>query len=102
MYIHYTYAYDGFDWDPAKDAANRAKHGVGFDEAASAFEDARGMITADPDHSTSEDRFVLLGFSGRGRLLVVVHCWRKRDELIRIISARCAHSSEARHYVRRR
>jgi uncharacterized DUF497 family protein len=49
-----------------------------------------------------EDRFVLLGFSGRGRLLVVVHCWRKRDELIRIISARCAHSSEARQYIRRR
>jgi uncharacterized DUF497 family protein len=93
---------DGFEWDPAKDAANRAKHGIPFVEAASAFLDDRGMIIADPDHSHAEDRFVLLGMSGRARLLVVVHCWRRDDSTIRIISARQAVAAEARQYLRRR
>lgn len=93
---------DGFEWDPIKDAANRSKHGVSFREAATAFLDERGMIIADPDHSLHEDRFVLLGMSARARLLVVVHCWRRADSVIRIISARPASAPECRQYLRRR
>lgn len=96
------YTHDGFEWDPSKEAANRAKHGVSFMEAASAFLDERGMIISDPDHSSQEDRFVLLGWSCQARLLVVVHCWRRQDSVIRIISARTAIATEARQYLRRR
>ena len=102
MYIHNTHDEDGFEWDHAKDRANRAKHGISFLEAASAFLDERGLILMDPDHSRSEDRFVLLGLSARARLLVVVHCWRRGDTVIRIISARAAIAAEARQYLRRR
>ena len=91
-----------FEWDSAKEASNRVKHGVDFHEAASAFEDERAMVISDPDHSESEDRFVLLGLSMRARLLVVVHCWRQQDRLIRIISARRAGPEESRQYLRRR
>lgn len=95
------YTQDGFEWDPFKEAANRAKHGVSFMEAVSASLDERGMIISDPDHSLREDRFVLLGWSCQVRLLVVLHCWRRRDSVIRIISARTAVSAEARQYLRR-
>ncbi len=90
------------EWDPSKDASSRLKHGVDFHEAASAFEDERGMVIADPDHSQAEDRFVLLGVGMQARLLVVVHCWRRSDRVIRIISARRASAEEARQYLRRR
>jgi len=88
-----------FEWDPAKDAANRRKHGVSFEEAASAFADEHGRLIADPDHSSDEDRFVLLAMSAGARVLVVVHCWRESDAVIRIISARRATRHEQRHYA---
>ena len=88
-----------FEWDPAKDAANRRKHGISFAEAASAFADERGRIIGDPDHSADEDRFVLLAMSAGARMLVVVHCWRDSDEVIRIISARRAKRREQRQYA---
>jgi uncharacterized DUF497 family protein len=81
-----------FEWDPAKAAANLKKHGIDFDEAKSAFADERAKILPDPDHSDAEDRFILLG------LLVVCHCYRERDNSIRIISARRATKPESRHY----
>ena len=102
LYAQHMHNEDGFEWDPTKEAANRVKHGVSFAEAASAFLDERAMMIADPDHSLAEDRFVLLGVSARARLLVVVHCWRRRDSTIRIISARPAVAAEARQYLRRR
>ena len=93
-------AMDGlnFEWDRRKDAANRKKHGVSFDEARTAFFDENARFMADPDHSDEEDRFVLLGLSSRLRLLVVCHCYREEPETIRIISARKADRSERRKY----
>lgn len=94
--------YVQFEWDPAKAAANSAKHGISFEEASSAFFDAFARIMFDPDHSADEHRFVLLGFSSRARLLVVCHCYRENDEVVRIISARKATRAEAEQYRRYR
>jgi hypothetical protein len=90
-----------FEWDPRKAAANRRKHGVAFEEAPSAFADEHALLITDPDHSEAEDRFVLLGLSAALRVLVVVHCYRARDAVIRIISARKADPQERERYVRR-
>lgn len=89
-----------FEWDPAKAAANRNKYGVTFNEASTAFLDEHARLISDPDHSTDEIRFVLLGMSGVLSLLVVCHCYREDDELIRIISARRADESEHHEYAK--
>jgi len=88
-----------FEWDPVKSTANRAKHGVSFEEAATVFEDESGLLIPDPGHSESEDRFVLLGISSRARVLVVVHCYRESESVIRIISARKATRREQAQYA---
>jgi len=85
-----------FEWDPEKARANRAKHGVSFEEAMRAFLDPLSVTILDPDHSESEDRFVLIGQSPLGRLLVVVHT--DRGDAIRLISARRATRRERRAY----
>ena len=85
-----------FGWDPRKAAANRRKHRVTFEEAATAFGDRLSVTIADPDHSTSEDRFVLVGLSESDRLLVVSHV--ERGDEIRLISARLASRRERRIY----
>jgi uncharacterized DUF497 family protein len=90
-----------FEWDPRKDAANQRKHGVSFAEAESVFADEHGLLLDDPDHSTVEDRFILLGLSARFRVLVVVHAYRAADDLIRIISARRATRTERTRYEER-
>jgi uncharacterized protein len=90
-----------FDWDPRKASANRAKHGVSFDEALTVFADEAALLIADPDHSEVEERFVLLGMSALLRVLVVVHCDREAEGTIRIISARKATRAERRQYVER-
>lgn len=87
-----------FEWDPKKARRNQAKHGVSFDEASTAFADEHALIIADPDHSEEEDRFILLGLSAQLRLVVVVHCFREHDDVIRIISARKATRPESRQY----
>ena len=90
-----------FEWAPRKDAANQRKHGVSFTEAESVFADEHGLLLDDPDHSTVEDRFILLGLSARFRVLVVVHAYRAADDLIRIISARRATRTERTRYEER-
>ena len=90
-----------FDWDSAKAKANQRKHGITFDEALTAFYDEQGLFMSDPEHSESEDRFVLLGLSQALKLLVVCHCYRESEEVIRIISARKADRSERRYYNER-
>lgn len=90
-----------FEWDPRKAAGNLRKHGVSFDEARTVFADEHGLLIDDPEHSTQEDRFILLGVSTSTRLLVVVHCYRADDQLIRIISARKADRLERRQYEER-
>jgi uncharacterized DUF497 family protein len=87
-----------FQWDPRKAAANLRKHGVSFTEAESVFMDEYGLLLDDPEHSGSEDRFILLGSSAGGRLLIVVHAYRAKPGIIRIISARKADRQERRHY----
>ncbi len=91
-----------FDWDERKNRANRRKHRVSFEDAQSVFLDEYAILIDDPDHSTNEDRFVLLGLSMMLRLLVVCHCYRSGGDLIRIISARKADPSERALYERRR
>ena len=87
-----------FSWDEKKDRANQRKHGVSFEEAKSVFSDEYARLMADPGHSESEDRYMLLGLSAKLRLLVVAHAYYEQDEVIRIISARQANRSEQRQY----
>jgi uncharacterized DUF497 family protein len=87
-----------FEWDPVKAAANLRKHKVSFEDAQTVFSDERARLIDDPDHSEDEERFLLLGLSSSLRLLVVAHCYRSTDTVIRIISARKATADEARHY----
>lgn len=87
-----------FDWHDAKAEINRRKHGVSFEEAQSVFYDENAKLIADTEHSQSEDRFVLLGVSGRLRVLVVVHAYRMTGDVIRIISARRATKREQHQY----
>lgn len=88
-----------FDWDENKNSINKDKHGISFEEAQTAFYDSNALIIDDPDHSDEEDRYILLGFSIEANLLVVVHCYRSDDSIIRIISARKATKNEARKYA---
>jgi uncharacterized DUF497 family protein len=90
------------EWDPQKAEANQEKHGVSFDEAATVFSDENGRLIPDPDHSDEEDRFILLGMSWSLRILVVCHCYREASNVIRIISARKASSSERAQYGARK
>ena len=87
-----------FAWDEAKAVENWHKHGVSFEEASTVFADENGRLKHDPDHSQEEDRFLLLGFSAKLRLLIVCHAYRENDEVIRIISARKATPNERRQY----
>ena len=89
------------EWDEAKSRINKRKHGVSFQEVATVFSDENALLLADPDHSDEEDRFVLLGLSTALRLLVVCHCYRSDDEIIRVISARKATKPEVSAYAKR-
>ena len=91
-----------FEWDPRKAAANLRKHGVSFEEARTVFYDESALLRPDEDHSDDEDRFILLGLSGRLRTVVVCHCHRHDAEVIRLISARKANSAERQQYEERR
>ena len=90
-----------FEWDERKSRLNTRKHGVSFDEAKTVFYDDHARLIDDPEHSAGEDRFILLGFSARLRLLVVCHCYLDEDSVIRIISARKATRHETLHYRER-
>ena len=89
-----------FDWGPKKAKANLKNHGVSFEEAQSTFYDEWAILYDDPDHSTDEDRFLLLGMSVRLRTLIVSHCYRESESVIRLISARKAHSEEEKEYLK--
>jgi uncharacterized DUF497 family protein len=85
-----------FEWDEAKAEANEQKHGVSFAEAMTVFSDALSLTGYDPDHSDGEDRYITIGLSATGRLLIVSHT--DRGERIRIISAREASRHEQKDY----
>ncbi|MEN9704723.1 MAG: hypothetical protein RLZZ393_602 [Pseudomonadota bacterium] len=88
-----------FEWDDSKNRSNKAKHGVAFEEAQGTFFDENARLILDDDHSDAEDRFVLIGFSLQLRLLVVCHCYRQAEHVVRIISARRATTQEKRLYM---
>lgn len=90
-----------FEWDPRKNAANKRKHSVSFEEAQTAFADDHALLLDDPDHSEAEDRFILLGLSAAFRVLVVVHAYREQTDTIRIISVRKATKTERTQYDER-
>jgi len=89
-----------FAWDDKKAYGNIIKHdGITFEEATSVFDDENAILFDDPDHSEEEDRFILLGMSFQANLLIVCHCYRGEDEVIRIISARKATKTESKQYT---
>ncbi|HZE81741.1 MAG TPA: BrnT family toxin [Candidatus Polarisedimenticolia bacterium] len=85
-----------FRWDVRKAASNLKKHGIDFREAATIFDDPLSMTFPDPDHSDSEQRFLTIGQTIRGRALVVAHT--EDSDTIRIISARQATRREQSFY----
>ena len=87
-----------FEWDKEKNKLNKKKHEVTFEEAEDVFYDDFGIIIDDPDHSISEERFVIIGLSEEQRILIVCHCYREENEVIRIISARKATKAEKQQY----
>lgn len=91
-----------FVWDQKKAAENLRKHNVSFEEATSVFFDDYAVEYHDPDHSEEEDRFIMLGLSRKLRVLLVCHCYREGESVIRIISARKGDESESCSYFRRR
>jgi hypothetical protein len=91
----------GFEWDEGKNTLNKRKHRISFEEALTVFADDNALLLPDSDHSTEEDRFILMGFSASLRMLVVCHCCRRGEEIIRIISARKATKLERVDYTKR-
>jgi uncharacterized DUF497 family protein len=87
-----------FTWSKDKAEINLAKHGVSFDEAVSVFYDEEARLIDDPSHSVRDERFIIMGLSSKLRLLIVCHCYRDNDSVVRIISARKANKSEAHFY----
>jgi uncharacterized protein len=91
-----------FEWDEAKNKGNKQKHGISFEEAQTVFLDENALRYFDPDHSADENRFLMLGISYQLRILVICHCFRASDTIIRIISARKAKHLEEAEYWRLR
>ena len=87
-----------FEWDESKAAANLRKHQVSFKEVQSIFFDEFGVQFFDDDHSSGEDRFLMLGMSSGAKLLIVCHCERDQGATVRIISARKATKRESAFY----
>ena len=91
-----------FEWDENKNRANQRKHKVSFDEAKTVFYDENARLIPDPDHSENEERFIIMGVSSNLRMLVVVHCYKENNEVIRIISARKVTRNEQKYHNRRK
>lgn len=89
-----------FVWDDKKSRENKRKHKVSFEEARTVFLDENAIRFFDPDHSENEDRFLMIGMSFTLRVLVVSHCYKENDSVVRIISARKADKKEQSSYWR--
>ena len=89
-----------FEWDENKDLINQNKHGISFCEAQTVFYDVEALVIEDPEHSAEEERFIILGLSKTTNLLVVCHCYRESETVLRIISARKATKSESKYYTK--
>ena len=90
-----------FDWDEKKNHINRKKHGIWFEEARTVFMDDCARVFYDESHSGVEDRFIIIGKTNFNKILVVIHCYRQNDEVIRLISAREATLKESQFYEER-
>ncbi len=86
-----------FEWDENKNTINKKKHKISFEEAKTVFYDEEALVIDDPEHSQKE-RFIILGLSNQANLLVVCHCLRASETVIRIISARKATRTETQQY----
>ena len=91
---------DKFVWDVDKYYANIDKHGIAFEEAATVFDDINALYEPDDEHSNYEERFKVIGKSDNLKILMVCHCYRNGDSLIRLISARRATKKESEQYIR--
>ena len=91
-----------FEWDDNKNQTNIQKHGISFEEATSVFYDDDALIISDDAHSDDENRFILIGFSYKANILVVCHCYREQESIIRIISARKADKKETKEYLNKK
>ena len=87
-----------FTWDQSKNSSNQKKHGLSFEEAKTVFYDDNARLILDQAHSEEENRFILLGLSSQLKILVVCHCYRENEQIIRIISARKATKTETKQY----
>jgi hypothetical protein len=87
-----------FEWDENKNAINKKKHKISFEEAQTVFYDEAALLIDDPEHSQEEERFIIMGLSQKANLLVVCHCYRASETVIRIISARKATKNESKYY----
>lgn len=90
-----------FEWDDAKASMNEKKHGVSFEEAATVFSDESAYVYADSKHDDDEERFIIVGYSAELHLLIVCHCLREAETVIRIISARSADRLHVKEYLKR-
>lgn len=89
-----------FEWDENKNQLNKVKHGIDFNEAATVFFDENAIMFDDPEHSMEEERFLILGITKHENLCIVSHCYRGKDNIIRIISARKATKNETKTYYK--
>ena len=89
-----------FEWDDNKAAINEAKHHITFSEASTVFADENAILFDDPNHSQEEERSMMLGLSDHAKMLIVCHCYRGMDDVIRIISARKATKNETTQYYK--
>ena len=87
-----------FEWDESKNVINIQKHNVSFEEAMTVFKDIKAVLLYDENHSEIEDRFNIIGMSQLSKLLIVCHCYRESDTIIRIISARKPTTDESKFY----
>ena len=87
-----------FEWDENKNAINKKKHKISFEEAQTVSYDEAALLIDDPEHSQEEERFIIMGLSQKANLLVVCHCYRASETVIRIISARKATKNESKYY----
>lgn len=85
-----------FEWDEAKNSINKKKHHISFEKARTVFYDEDALLIDDPEHSETEERFIILRTSLSANLLVVCHCYRQSETVIRIISARKATKNESK------
>ena len=90
-----------FEWDNNKNNINKKKHKISFEEASTVFYDEEALMIPDPEHSYEEERFIILGQSINANPLVVCHCYRASETVIRIISARKANKKETNKYYER-